>query len=70
MNIYRFKQKLCKFRKALLLVDSLVEAITGFVTGGVSNSADSFVVTESFVLSKNISGKKPTIANLQNVSSV
>ena len=31
-----------------------------FAIGGVSCSADSFVVAESFVLRINISGKKPT----------
>jgi hypothetical protein len=38
-----------------------------FTIGGVSSSADSFVVAECFVLLINISGKMPTIANLQNV---
>lgn len=39
------------------------ERITGhnstFAIGGVSSSADSFVVAESFVLRINISGKNP-----------
>jgi hypothetical protein len=38
-----------------------------FAIGGVSFSADSFVVAESFVLRLNICGAKP-IPNLQNVS--
>ena len=39
-----------------------------FAIGGVSCSADSFVVAESFVLRINISGKNPAIANPRNVS--
>ncbi len=38
-----------------------------FAIGGVSCSADSLVVAESFVLRINISGKIPPIANLPNV---
>jgi len=37
----------------------LAAANSTFAIGGVSCSADSFVVAESFVLRINISGKKP-----------
>ena len=39
-----------------------------FAIGGISCSADRFVVTESSVLSINICAETPPIANLQNVS--
>ncbi len=38
-----------------------------FAIGGISCSADRFVVTESSVLSINICAETPPIANLQNV---
>ena len=45
--------------KLLIGTPNITTANSTFAIGGVSCSADSFVVAESFVLRINISGKNP-----------
>ncbi|RYJ51131.1 hypothetical protein DR871_014295 [Flavobacterium petrolei] len=50
---------MCEVRTNELQTDSRAADNSTFAIGGVSCSADSFVVAKSFVLRINISGKKP-----------
>jgi len=58
-NIKRFGQCAYKHRPTLLREKIRAAANSTFAIGGVSCSADSFVVAESSVLRINICGKKP-----------
>jgi hypothetical protein len=50
---------LCEPQAFVFRTNSTAAANSTFAIGGVSYSADSFVVAECFVLRINISGKKP-----------
>ncbi len=55
-NPYKRQYELWTMR---LLKENITAANSTFAIGGVSCSADNFVVAESFVLRINISGKNP-----------
>jgi hypothetical protein len=59
MNVNRLAQIDCLFRPKQNRVDSRAAGNSKFAIGGVSCSADSFVVAESSVLRINICGKTP-----------
>jgi len=59
MNVNRLEQTLSELRADELRTNSRAADNSTFAIGGVSCSADSFVVTESSVLRINICAKKP-----------
>lgn len=59
MNINRFETNAYKLDTTKLRTNNQAAGNSTFAIGGVSCSADSFVVKESFVLCIKFSGKKP-----------
>jgi hypothetical protein len=59
MNLFRFDQTNCKIQTDHLWTERRATANSTFAIGGVSYSADSFVVAESSVLRTGICAKKP-----------
>ena len=70
LNVNCFEQNDCKPGTTRHWTERRKADNSTFAIGGVSCSADKpwLMVTQSFVLRINISGKNPAIANLQNVS--
>ena len=59
MNVNLLEQPLCEPQTVVLRTNSTAAANSTFAIGGVSCSADSLMVAESFVLRIKFSGKNP-----------
>jgi hypothetical protein len=66
INVKSFAQLVSESKNVVLHGESTAAANSTFAIGGVSCVADSFVLTEIFVLRMNISGKNPAHRKFAN----